>query len=93
MTGNSTDLILNLARNAPWLIDGGNNVFPEVIRGDSHEIISEIKNNRLTIITERGQVYEHYKSRDIINGKIRIEKPFDWRETTESFHFFPQPTQ
>ncbi|MCK5504283.1 MAG: PilZ domain-containing protein [Thermodesulfovibrionia bacterium] len=89
MTGNSTDLILNLARNAPWLIAGGNNVFPEVIRGDSHEILSEIKNNRLTIITERGQVYELYQSLAIINGKIQIDKPFGWRDgSPESFHVF-----
>ncbi len=83
-----TDLILNIARNSPWLNGEGENLFPEVVRGDISEILSEIRENRLTIITERGQVYEQRQPLNIINGKIQIEKPFGWRDTNKSFYFF-----
>lgn len=83
-----TDLILNIARNSPWLNGEGENLFPEVVRGDTSKILSEIRDNRLTIITERGQVYEQHQPLNIINGRIQIEKPFGWRDTNEAFYFF-----
>ncbi|MEN8135781.1 MAG: PilZ domain-containing protein [Thermodesulfobacteriota bacterium] len=92
MTGNGTDtdLVLNLARNSPWLNEEGKNLYPEVIRGDANEILSEIRDNHLTIVTEKGQVYEQHQPLDISNGKIQIEKPLGWHETTELFYFFFQ---
>lgn len=88
-TDSNTNLILNLARNAPWLIDDGTNVFPEVLPGDCHKILEEIRDSRLTIITEQGQVYEQHQSLALIDGKLRINKPLEWRdESAESFYVF-----
>lgn len=83
-----TDLILNIARNSPWLNGEGENLFPEVVRGNTREILSEIRDNRLTIITERGKVYEQHQPLDIITGKIQIDKPFGWRDSNELFYLF-----
>jgi hypothetical protein len=47
-----------------------------------------IRDNSLNIITADGQIYEQYQSLEIDNGKIKIEKPSGWEDSTGSFHVF-----
>jgi hypothetical protein len=88
MTATISNLRANLARNAPWLIEGGSNIYPEPLQGSSSELLAGIRDNRLTIITDSGQVYEQYQTLEIVKGKIKIEKPYGWKESTKSFHVF-----
>jgi len=88
MTAANKSLLINLARNAPWLIEGGNSLFPETLQGSVSELLGGIRDNRLTIITDDGQVYEQYQSLEITNGEIRLEKPAAWQDSTASFHVF-----
>lgn len=87
ITANS-NLPANLARNAPWLMEGKSDLFPDIMQGSVSELLGGIRDNRLTIITDGGRVYEQYQSLEISNGKIKIEKPHGWKAPTESFHVF-----
>jgi len=83
-----TSLLINLARNAPWLIEGETDLFPEALHGSVAELMEGIRDNRLAIITDDGQLYEQYQHLEIIDGGIKIEKPAHWKDSTGSFHVF-----
>jgi hypothetical protein len=88
MTAINLDLAKNLAKNAPWLIDEGTNLFTETLQGGVSELLGGIRDNRLTIITNQGQVFEQYQTLEINNGKIKVEKPYGWKDSTDSFYVF-----
>ncbi len=88
MTATNLNLPKNLAKTAPWLIDDGTNLFAETLPGTVSELLGGIRDNRLTIITGEGQVFEQYQTLEINHGKIKVEKPYGWKDSTDSFHVF-----
>jgi hypothetical protein len=88
MTDTNRILLSNLTRNAPWLIEGRTDLFPEALQEPVSELIRGIRDNPLTIISDGGQIYEQYQCLEIANGEIKIEKPSGWEDSTGSFHVF-----
>ena len=88
MTDTNRILLNNLTRNAPWLIEGRTDLFPEALQESLSELMGGIRDNSLIIITADGQIYEQYQGLEIANGKIKIEKPSGWEDSTGSFHVF-----
>ena len=89
MTDNNSNLPINFFQNAPWLIEGdASNLSPQIFQGSVEELLGKTRYNRLTIITDGGNVYEQYQFMGISNGKIKIEKPSAWKDSTGAFHVF-----
>lgn len=78
----------NIAANAPWVTEGGANLFPEKLQGSVAELLEGSEDNRLTIVTDEGKVYEKYQPLAITKGKIKIGKPSGWKDCPSSFHVF-----
>ena len=69
MLDNSLAVIDNLAIKAPWLVENEELCNPTEIKKSSLQIINDIRNHHLTIITNKGRVYRQYLTINIENGK------------------------
>ncbi|MBU0482694.1 MAG: hypothetical protein KKG47_16495 [Proteobacteria bacterium] len=87
MMNNRAELLVNIARRAPWLLGGNEAFFPEIVDIDIRELIKD-KDEHLTIICDNGQVYRQKLSLSIINDELKIDKPANWEDSSDSFHVF-----
>lgn len=85
---NNLELLGNIEKKAPWLIDDNEIYAPATINENARQVINDIRNYHLTIMADNGRVYRQYLTIYIENGKINIDKPFKWLDTTKSFHVF-----
>ncbi|MBU0482690.1 MAG: hypothetical protein KKG47_16475 [Proteobacteria bacterium] len=88
MINNTRELLVNIAKKAPWLIESTENCAPMPIRENSHQVIDDIRDYHLTIIADSGRVYRQYLTIKIENDRLKIDKPFKWQDSTTSFHVF-----
>ena len=68
---------IDLTSHTSWLLEGGKDLFPEPIPDYVSELLREITDNHLAIITD-----------EIHNEKIQIGKPSGWNDSVTSFHVF-----
>lgn len=88
MKDNNLELLGNIVRKAPWLIDGKETYASTSIQENACEVIDNIKNYHLTIITDTGRVYRQYLTITVDKGRMNIDKPYKWANSTTSFHVF-----
>ena len=51
---------IDLASHTSWLLEGGEDLFPEPIPDYVSELLGEITDNHLAIITDEGKVFEQH---------------------------------
>ncbi len=88
MTFSSSELLININRKAPWIMEGEKTFFPESIHGDTQQLLDGIKDYNLTIITNKGRVFKQYVILKLEEGKVLIDTPFEWDCSVTSFHVF-----
>ena len=88
MTSNNSELLANITRKAPWLLEEGKTFFPEIVPGESRQILNKVTDFDLVIITAQGRVFKQYLIMEIIEDRVVIDTPFEWDHSISSFHLF-----
>jgi hypothetical protein len=88
MTSYNTDLLVNISRKAPWILEDDQTFFPENVQGDAMQALDNIKDYDLTLITESGRVFRQYLILRLKGDKVIIDKPSEWDDSVTSFHVF-----
>lgn len=88
MTSNYTELLINITRKAPWLLEEDKTYFPENAPEDAQQILDSITDYDLTIITEEGRIFKQYLILRLKDERVLIDKPYEWDDSVASFHIF-----
>lgn len=88
MTSNYADLMININRNAPWLLGENKTFITENIQEDVRRVLSDISGSNLVIITGSGRLFQQHLALWLEDDKLMIDKPFEWDNEDTLFDVF-----